>query len=125
MNKVVHFELPADDLGRAQKFYSEVFGWEISKVPDMEYHMIKTVETDEKQMPKTVGAINGGLMKKQSPTETPVIVIDVDNLDEHLIKAQSAGAKIVLSKMTVGDMGYYARISDTEGNVVGVWQDIK
>ena len=26
MNKVVHFEIPVDDVKRAQKFYGEVFG---------------------------------------------------------------------------------------------------
>ncbi len=30
---IVHFEIPADDLDRATKFYREVFGWEISKMP--------------------------------------------------------------------------------------------
>ena len=28
MPKVVHFELPFDDAGRAKGFYAEVFGWQ-------------------------------------------------------------------------------------------------
>lgn len=28
-----------------------------------------------------------------------------------------------MSKMAVGDMGYYARVKDTEGNIIGVWED--
>lgn len=27
MPRVVHFEVSADDLDRAQKFYGDVFGW--------------------------------------------------------------------------------------------------
>ncbi len=29
MDKVVHFEIPVDDLDRAKKFYSSIFGWEL------------------------------------------------------------------------------------------------
>ena len=28
---IVHFEIPADDVERAQKFYTEAFGWDIKK----------------------------------------------------------------------------------------------
>ncbi|VVB85161.1 Uncharacterised protein [uncultured archaeon] len=32
MEKVVHFEIPADDLERAQKFYRNVFGWKMAGI---------------------------------------------------------------------------------------------
>lgn len=28
---IVHFELPADDVERAQKFYKDIFGWDFHK----------------------------------------------------------------------------------------------
>lgn len=127
MNKVVHFEIPANDVKRAVEFYQKTFGWNIEKtpMPDMDYYMARTVETDQDGMPKTPGAINGGIMKRNTPTDQPVIVISVSNLDDHLVKAKEHGAQVVMEKMTVGDMGYYARITDTEGNVIGVWEDMK
>ncbi len=30
-----------------------------------------------------------------------------------------------MDRIKVGDMGLYARVTDTEGNLIGVWQDIK
>jgi predicted enzyme related to lactoylglutathione lyase len=36
MGKVVHFEIPADNLQRAKKFYSTVFGWTMNDYPEME-----------------------------------------------------------------------------------------
>ena len=125
MDKVVHFEIPVDNSDRAVKFYKELFDWKIEKVKDMPYFMVSTVETDQKGMPKHAGAINGGLMQRQSKEEKPVIVVNVASLDEALKKAQKAGAKIVMPKMPVGDMGLYAKIADTESNVIGVWQDVK
>jgi len=59
MNKVVHFEIPFDNSERAQKFYKDVFGWQINKFPDMYYYIAITAETDQKTMvPKEPGAIN-------------------------------------------------------------------
>lgn len=128
MDKVIHFEIPADDLSRAQRFYKEIFGWQIQKgsIPEgPEYYMLYTVDTDEEGIPKTPGAINGGMMKRQAPGETPVIVVKVPSLDKYLTKIEKGGGKIVLSKTQVGDMGLYARVCDTEGNVIGLWQDLK
>jgi len=126
MDKVVHFELHADNLERAKKFYSSVFGWKIEKapMPGPEYHLITTVATDEKNMPKEVGAINGGMQQRNSPKETTVIVINVPSLDEALKRAEKADAKVVSPKTQVGDMGLYARVADTEGNIIGLWQDL-
>ncbi len=31
MPNIVHFEIPADDVERARKFYGELFGWKIEK----------------------------------------------------------------------------------------------
>ena len=125
MNKVVHFEIPFDNEERAKKFYQDTFGWQILKVPEMDYSMVTTVETDQQTMvPKTPGAINGGLMKRDSATGVyPVIVIDVQDLDTHLKRIESAGGKVVMPKMDIGDFGVYARVIDTEGNIIGVWQN--
>ena len=124
MNKVVHFEIPFDDQARAQKFYSEVFGWNITKFPEMDYYLATTTPSDENMKPKDPGAINGGLLKKDPTGEHPVIVIDVPSIDDHIAKVESAGGKTVMPKMQVGNFGLYARVSDTEGNVIGIWQTL-
>jgi uncharacterized protein len=31
MPTIVHFEIPADDVDRAKKFYSDLFGWKMEK----------------------------------------------------------------------------------------------
>ena len=126
MNRVVYFEIPFDDSERAQKFYKDVFGWQINKFPDMDYFMATTAETDQSGMvPKEPGAINGGLLKKDPTGEHPIIVIDVPSIDEHIKKIEGAGGKTVMPKVPVGNFGFYARVSDTEGNVIGIWETAK
>lgn len=124
MNKVVHFEIPYDDQSRAQKFYEDVFGWQINKFPEMDYHLVTTTPTDEKMKPTEPGAINGGMLPKDPTGPHPVIVIDVPSVEDHLQKIESAGGKIVMPTIKVGEFGLYARVSDTEGNVIGVWQTL-
>lgn len=126
MDSVVHFDIPADDVARAKKFYSSMFGWKLGDVPGMDYTMAVTTETDEAtQMPKKPGAINGGIVKRQKPGDGPIIAISVSSIDDHLKKAVEHGGMVKVPKMPVGDMGLYACIIDTEGNTIALWQNLK
>ncbi|MBS3076942.1 VOC family protein [Candidatus Pacearchaeota archaeon] len=125
MDKVVHFEIPYNDAGRATKFYSEVFDWDIEAVPEMNYHMVRTVEVDKKRMPKVKGAINGGMFKRDGLLKGPLITIDVKDIEDTIEKIEENGGKVVREKMNIGDMGYVAYFSDSEGNIVGLWETMK
>lgn len=123
MDSVVHFEIPAGDMGRAEKFYKSVFGWMINKVPEMDYMMVTTAPTDEKKMmPAMPGSINGGMTKKTDKINAPVITIAVASIDATMKKLEEAGGKVVMPKAPVGDMGFAAYFMDSEGNVMGLWE---
>lgn len=124
MDKVQHFEIPADDMARAKKFYSSVFGWKIQDVPGIEYAMADSVETDENRQP--VGGTNGGILKRNTDyanvVSITITVADVDNTIQSVIVA---GGKLVREKRKFGNLGYVAYVKDTEGNVVGIWQSLR
>jgi len=123
MDKIVHFEIPADNLARAKKFYSTVFGWKMNEMPEMDYVLVQTVEPDENGIPKEPGAINGGMLKREDPVKSPVVTISVKSIDEAAKTIEKNGGKIIRPKMPVGDMGFAAYFKDTEGNAVGLWQN--
>ena len=126
MDKAVHFEIPFDDKNRAHEFYKKVFGWKLNEIPEMNYTIAHTVEVDDKMMPKEVGAINGGMYRRDNKSaKGPVIVMDVKSIDEYIEKVKEAGGEITRGKMAVGDMGFYAQVKDTEGNIIGIWETIK
>lgn len=128
MDKVVHFEIPVDDLTRAKKFYGSIFSWQLKDMSmpgGMNYTMVRTVPVDEKQMPKEPGAINGGMMQRSKHVSSPVIAINVSSVDQYVKKVTAAGGKVVMPKMEIGGMGFYAYVADTEGNVIGLWEDLK
>ena len=122
MNKVVHFEIPADDEKRAHEFYQNVFGWKVNAIPNMGYAMVQTGPTSEDGDSLESGFINGGMLKRQAPVTTPVITIDTDDMDTTIEELKAHGGEVIRGKMPVGDMGYAAYFKDTEGNVIGLWQ---
>ena len=122
--KVVHFEIPFDDGDRARRFYAETFGWQVGPVPDMDYTMATTGPTDAEGGPTEPGFINGGMFERGSDFEGrgPVLVIDVPSIDEALRTVEDAGGKTVVGRVPVGEMGFAAYFSDTEGNLLGLWE---
>ena len=119
--RVVHFEIPFDDAERAQGFYREVFGWNLMDVPGMSYTLVSTGPSGE-QGPTEAGYINGGMLRRQNPDDTPIVVIDVDDIDVTLAKIEELGGQTLLGRQTVGEMGWAAYFKDVEGNAMGLWQ---
>ncbi len=120
--KVVHFEIPFDDAERAHTFYSEAFGWTITPIPDLHYTIVQTGPTGDDGFPTDAGYIGGGMLKRESPADRPVITVDVEDIDEALKKIESLGGMTVLGRQDVGEMGWAAYFKDVEGNLMGLWQ---
>lgn len=122
MDKVVHFEIPFDNKQRAMKFYTDTFGWQLTEYPEMNYVMAVSVEVDDKHMPKESGAINGGLFQRPKDAPHPTLYVGVTSVDAAIKKVEAAGGKVVTPKTPIPGMGAYARVADTEGNVIGLYQ---
>ena len=122
MDKVVHFEVPFDDAQRALTFYREAFGWQLQSMPDLSYTLATTTPTGDNG-PTEPGGINGGLLKKQGPITSPVITIAVDDLDEAMARIEKLGGSVAIGRNKVGEMGFSAYVTDTEGNLIGLWQN--
>jgi uncharacterized protein len=123
MDKVVHFEIPFDDKTRAMKFYSSAFGWKLTDMAQMNYVMAESVAANEQRMPVEPGAINGGLFQRPKEAPHPTLYVAVDSIDASLKKIEAAGGKVVTPKTPIPGMGAFARVSDTEGNVIGLFQN--
>lgn len=120
MSTITHFMVPADDIKRAKKFYAELFGWEINRLPGpMDYYEIKTVST------KGGVGLGGGMAKRQRPQEAIVNYIDVPSIDEFLKKTEKFGGKVITPKVPVPGQGYVAVCLDTENNAFGLWETDK
>ena len=117
MNRVIHFEIQADNVERAKSFYEKVLGWKINQMMTkekggMDYFGIVTGEGNP--------GINGGMLPR-----TPlgaVNTIGVASLDDTLKAVEASGGKVVMPRFAVPTIGWLAYFSDTEGTVFGVMQ---
>ncbi|HEX3469918.1 MAG TPA: VOC family protein [Silvibacterium sp.] len=117
-NPIVHFEIPADDVQRAIKFYQEALGWKITDPWKMNYWLVETRDGDL--------GINGGLMPRQNATQPFMNYMAVESIEDALAKVEAAGGTIALPKTEIGQgMGWVAAFKDTEGNILGFHQSPK
>ncbi len=124
-NRVVHFEIGADDPERAAKFYTDTFGWELKKWEgnDTPYWMVMTGEDEQSaQYP----GINGGLFQRtksapEGEANAFICTVGVENLDEVMKKVVANGGK-VSEKLPIPGVGDYAQAWDTEGNRLSLMQ---
>ena len=119
---VIHFEIPADDVKKLSTFYSKLFGWKIVKMPGpTEYWGIQTVPVDERGILLRKG-VNGGIMKRQNPEHKPVNYIAVESVDEYVKKIEELDGTIIVPKMEVPGVGWWALALDPDGNQFAIMQ---
>ncbi len=115
MPKMIHFEIPADNMDRADKFYTGVFGWKIQKYAGypVDYRLATTGGEKEP-------GINGAIMPR-GENKYVIDTIDVPDVDEYIKKIKSGGGKVLTPKMPIPGVGYMAYFEDTEGNKLGIY----
>lgn len=118
-NRVVHFEIGAEDPEKLSEFYKKAFGWEINEWGDSKYFMVG------KEEDRAEGAIFGGIMKRYENEKT-INTIEVDDIDKAIADVEVAGGKIVKPKaempMGEGESMHWCYAEDPQGNIFGLMQ---
>ena len=112
--KIVHFEVPADDTSRAQKFYNEMFGWSFQAMEGpVEYHMAQVSE-----------GLGGAIHRADQGGGIPGIFVyfDVDDINESTARVRELGGE-TNEVQPVPGMGWFAGCKDALGNDFGLWQN--
>ena len=116
MNRIVHFELPVDDAERAAAFYRKALGWQVHKWQGPAPYWLVTTGTDSP-------GIDGALTPRESPEQSTVNTVEVENVDVMILRVEHAGGKVAMPKMVIPGIGYIAYVLDTEGNLLGITQN--
>jgi predicted enzyme related to lactoylglutathione lyase len=126
MANIVYFEIPADDVDRANRFYHSLLGWKIEStkvpVPDtlMQYQDITT--GDSNMVTPMDGTLSKGGMYKRKMNEPIVNYVMVDNIDEKIAMVEKLGGRIAVPKRELESVGQFVIIQDTEGNVIALFK---
>lgn len=115
-NSVQWFEIPTIDLERAKNFYSKVFNieFEYIEMPGNNMYMFGN--------PEGIGSA-GSLIQSTNikpSSEGTVIYFSSEDISKELALVEKAGGKVLFPKSDIGDFGFFAQITDTEGNRIGL-----
>jgi predicted enzyme related to lactoylglutathione lyase len=118
---VVHFEVVGKDGEKLQKYYADLFGWEINADNEMKYGMVDA-KTNKASDGNT--GIGGGVGQGPDGYEGHVtFYVAVPDVEEALQKAESLGGKRVMGPEDIMGMVVLGQFTDPEGNLVGVVKD--
>src|SRR5258708_35029554 len=110
-NRVVHFEIEAQDTDRAKKFYTDAFGWKMEQM-NTDFGNYIVVATGD---PKEPGGINGGIFKGDEKKEVNAYrcVIAVDDIEKAMEDIKAAGGKVHTEKPdNIPGVGIFAKCED-------------
>ncbi len=112
---IVHIELSAEDRDSTAKFYSNLFGWEVQQVPEMNYATFSSQE-----------GLGGGFnpYSESAPAGTTVVYIATDDIVATLREIEKAGGKTLVPKTEIQGMGWFALFKDISGNRVGLYTEM-
>jgi predicted enzyme related to lactoylglutathione lyase len=118
---VVHFEVIGTDGEKLQKYYAELFGWEIDTDNPMKYGM---VSRDSNPAADGNLGIGGGIAGGPPGYAGHVtFYVAVPDVEAALAKAESLGGTRIMGPEKIMDMVELGQFSDPEGHVIGVVKD--
>lgn len=123
-NNVAHFEIYANDPKTLGHFYTSLFDWKLEPASHVDYTTITTVETDDQGRASQPGGINGGMIRRPAGFNPRAWVnyVNVESVDQAVTKATGLGAHVSKPKSAIPGMGWFAMMTDPEGNEFAVWQ---
>jgi len=121
-NPVIYFEIPVNDLQRAEKFYSAIFDFTFEK------EIMDNYEMSFFPFEETKSGITGALVKGDvyKPTQNGVILyFKTEDIENTLKKVQEYAGRVLYPKTLNEKYGFaVAEFEDSEGNRIALHQDL-
>jgi len=107
---VIHFEIIGKDAADSQKFYADLFGWDIDADNPLKYGSVAAGD----------GGIGGGVGPTMDGSVRTMFYVGVEDLQAKIDAAQALGAKTVMPPMDVPGGPSIAMFTDPDGNLIGL-----
>lgn len=116
-NPVNWFDIHVSNLDKAKAFYESVFNIQLVDFPP-EWGKQSAFPSDREGM-----NISGALVEKsdfQSNSNNTVVYFESQDCLIEEKRVAQAGGEVLQSKMSIGEFGFVSRISDVDGNTIGL-----
>ncbi len=114
-HSIVHIEIPTANAEESGKFYSNLFGWKITPVPEMNYTLFE---------PEAGPGGGFTAVGEQTNIGDVLIYVDSDDIETDLKKAEKLGAKVLVAKSEIAQTGWFGVFTDPTGNMIALYTDM-
>ncbi len=114
--QITHIEFPADDVGRARRFYEGMFGWQFREMEGFPDYLLFNTGTAEA----------GGAVGKrgESTGQRMLVYVEVDSIDELLPRVAGLSGKVTKERTEIPGQGWFAVVVDPEDNELGLYESL-
>ena len=110
-NPVIHFEIASSGTEKLQKYYGDLFEWDVDASNPLGYGLVDT---------KTGTGINGGITGTNGGPNRVSFYVEVEDIEAKLKEAEELGGSVVVPVTTIPGMVTFAMFADPEGNCIGL-----
>ena len=108
----VHIEIASENPSRTRKFLEDVFAWKFEDIPEMNY-----TTYDAGSGP------GGGLMSPMQGQPPGILNYVLSNdIDRDIERIENAGGSIIVPKMEIPNMGWWAGFKEPTGLMLALYQ---
>ena len=109
---IVHIEIPTSNLEQSGSFYSNLFGWKITPMPQMNYVLWEPAQ----------GPAGGfSPIGPEVPAGQVLIHVASDDIETDLKRAQDLGATVLRAKTEIPNIGWWGVFRDPSGNAIALF----
>lgn len=123
-NVICWFEIYADDIERAKKFYSEVLSTQFNDVPAVEgsddFKMSFFSSMENQGVSGALIQMKGARNGNNGNTST-IVYFPCEDCSIEEARVEKAGGKVIKPKMSLGEHGFMSLCIDSEYNTFGLY----
>ncbi len=114
-HNIVHIEIPTANAEESGKFYSQLFGWKITPVPEMNYTLFE---------PESGPGGGFTMVGENTKVGDVLIYVDSDDVEADLKRAETLGAKVLVPKSEISQVGWVGVFADPTGTMIALYTDL-
>lgn len=128
MNPVTWFSIPSDDMEKSATFYTKAFGWNVlpdikEENADYDFKVALTAPSDDDYTAIDRGRVNGCIVKRAIGVQHPVVLVEVEDLEEAMKKIEAAGGKVTSDVIPMNSLnGKFFLATDVDGNMLEIFK---
>ncbi|MGH3030665.1 MAG: VOC family protein [Gaiellaceae bacterium] len=118
---VVHFEIIGKDAEKLQRYYADLFGWEIDSENPMNYGIVQREGNTNADGVGIAGGVGPG---PEGYAGHVTFYIEVPDVESALAKAESLGGTRTMGPEKIMDQVELGHFTDPEGHLIGVVKSV-